>query len=327
VRALNGSEGRAILDVAGASIGGAGRFLGELDAWLERDSCRAESVAVVGRGQRLTSGWVVRRELATRGAPRRFALNNASFCTPGGERVVLLRNALHFASQAELDAIGFVPSFALRAQIPVIRALAHRADRIVVPCTAMAERVAAHAPLLRKRIVVRGHPVSTPGWSEMPTGNRNVILVPVTPAPYKNLDQHVVALLEAGRGLDLRVVVTATPDQLPLVTERERVDFVGLLTAGQMQPYWERARAIYYPTGLEAFGYPLAEARVGGRWIIARNTEQNREIAGPALAPYSVGDIASLREAIRSVLASDEPMPDPAPNDSDSYFEWLVGVR
>lgn len=327
MRALNGSEGRVILDVAGASTGGGGaRFLRELDAWFERDPSRGDSVSVVGREQRLTPGWLVRRELAARGAVRHLALNNASFCTPGGERVVLLRNALHFASKAEMDDLGFIPSFALRAQIPVIRALAHRADRIVVPCTAMAERVAAHAPLLRKRIVVRGHPVSTPGWSEEPTGNRNTILVPVVPWPYKNLDQHVVALLQAGRGLDLRVVVTATPDQLPLVGEHERVDFVGTLTGGQMQPYWERARAIYYPTGLEAFGYPLAEARVGGRWVIARNSEQNREIAGPALAPYSVGDVESLREAVLSVFAAD-PMPDPAPNDPDSYFEWLIGVR
>jgi len=327
VRALSGSEGRAILDVAGASIGGAGRFLRELDTWFERDPSRGDLVHVVGRGQRLTPGWLVRRELAARGAVRQLALNNASFCTPGGEKVVLLRNALHFASKAEMDDLGFIPSFALRAQIPVIRALAHRADRIVVPCTAMAERVAAHAPLLRKRIVVRGHPVSTPGWSEKPTGNRKTILVPINPAPYKNLDQHVVALLEAGRGLDLRVVVTANPEQLPLVTEHERVDFVGPLTAGQLQPYWERALAIYFPPGLESFGYPLAEARVNGRWVIARNTEQNREIAGRALAPYSVGDVASLCEAIRSVLASDDPMPDPAPNDPDSYFEWLVGVR
>jgi hypothetical protein len=327
VRALSASEGRVILDVAGASIGGAGRFLRELDAWFERDPSRGDLVRVVGRGQRLTPGWLVRRELAARGAARRFALNNASFCTPGGERVVLLRNALHFASQAELDAIGFVPSSYLRAQIPVIRALAHRADRIVVPCKAMAERVARHAPALRRRVVVRGHPVSAPRWSEKPTDDRKTILVPITPAPYKNLDKHVVALLEATRGLDLRVVVTATPDQLPLVKEHERVDFAGLLTAGQMQPHWERARAIYYPTGLEAFGYPLAEARVDGRWIIARDTEQNREIAGPALAAYSISEVASLREAIGSVLASEDPMPDPAPNDPDSYFQWLVGLQ
>lgn len=326
MKALSGSSGRIVVDVAGSEIGGAGRFLRELDSWFERDATRIESVQLVGRGQRLTPDWLVRREPAAFGAVRRISLNNASFASPGGQRVVLLRNALHFASKTEMDSLGFVPSRELRLQIPVIRALSHRADLIVVPCTAMAERVVAHAPSLEKRIVVRGHPVSPTQWSPTGRGGRNTILVPVVPSPYKNLDQHIAALLDAIHGLGLRVVVTATRGQLPMVANRSEIDFVGLVSAGQMPPYWDRACAIYYPTGLEAFGYPLAEARAGGRWAIARDNEQNREIAGPALAPYSVGDVESLREAVRSVLASD-PVPEPAPNDPDSYFEWLFSVR
>lgn len=321
-----GLDGVVVVDVAGASNGGAARFLHELDAWLERDPARRDSIKLIGRGRRLTPGWLLRRESEARGANRRVALNNASFWMPSGERVVLLRNALHFASEAEFDALGFTPSRELRAQIPVVRALAHRADRIVVPCTAMADRVVAHAPLLRKRIVVRGHPVGAPGWSGYMPEDRDTILVPIVPAPYKNLDEHVLALLEAARGLNLRIVVTATPAQLPQAAKRDDVEFVGLLSAGQLQPHWGKARAVYYPTGLESFGYPLAEARVGGRWIIARGTEQNREIAGPALAPYSVGDVESLRTAVQSALTAD-PLPDPSSNNPDAYFQWLVGVR
>lgn len=322
---LSASDPRVVVDVAGASIGGAARFLRELDAWLERDSQREESIAVLGRGRPLTPSWLVRRELAARGSSRRIALNNACFCTSGGERIVLLRNALHFTSKSDLDALGFVPSYELRAQIPVVRALAHRADRIVVPCSAMGDRVATHEPLLQSRIVVRGHPVSPPRWHAEVVEERNTILVPIVPSPYKNLEQHIRALLEAIRGQDLRVVVTATPEQLPLLKGHDLVKFVGLLDAGQLDRYWAQARAVYYPTGLEAFGYPLAEARVGGRWIIARDTRQNREIAGPALAPFTVGDAESLREAVQSVMRID-PRADPEPNDPDAYFEWLIGV-
>ena len=60
-----------------------------------------------------------------------------------------------------------------------------------------------------------------------------------------------------------------------------------------------RSRAIYFPTGLESFGYPLAEARVSGQPAIARDTAQNREIAGPALCGYSLGDPDSLRRCRR----------------------------
>ena len=324
MRTLNGSSERVVLDVAGASVGGAARFLGELDAWLARDPSRGERVAVVGRGRRLTPGWLVIRETAAARGARRIALNNASFWAPSGERVVLLRNALHFASQEEFDALGFVASRELKAQVPIIHSLARRADLIVVPCQAMADRVARHARGLRKRIVVRGHPVSSPSWAGQGSAGRLSILVPVVPAPYKNLDRHVVALLEATRGLNARVLLTATPAQVPLVAERDRIEFLGLMSAAQLLPYWREARAIYYPTALEAFGYPLAEARVGGRWIVAQDTDQNREIAGPALAPYSSGDLASLSEAVDSAFGSDDPVPNPAPNDPDAYFEWLT---
>ena len=51
---------------------------------------------------------------------------------------------------------------------------------------------------------------------------------------------------------------------------------------------WARSRAIYFPTDLESFGYPLAEARVSGQPVIARDTALNREIAGPALCRYTL---------------------------------------
>ena len=47
----------------------------------------------------------------------------------------------------------------------------------------------------------------------------------------------------------------------------------------QTQDLWSRCRAVYFPTGLESFGCPLAEARVNGVPVIARDTPQNREIA------------------------------------------------
>ena len=59
-----------------------------------------------------------------------------------------------------------------------------------------------------------------------------------------------------------------------------------------------RARAVYFPGGLESFGYPLAEARAGGRPVIARDTTQNQEIAGAALCGYTPGDPASLELAV-----------------------------
>ena len=104
-----------------------------------------------------------------------------------------------------------------------------------------------------------------------------------------------------------------------------RLRFVGPLGPDQVNKLRARSRAIYFPTGLESFGWPLAEARVYGQPVIARDTAQNREIAGPALRGFIPGDLDSLREATTSALAA-RISPDPAPFDPDAYFDWLLGA-
>lgn len=305
-----------VIDTAGATAGGARRFLLELQDYLQRHP--REDVRLIG-GDRLSSKWLLEREWLARGA-RKIALNNASFFGPVGQRTVLLRNALHFASDAEFSQLGYTPSEHMRKQIPIIRALAHRADRIVVPCTAMAERVAAHAPRLEGRIEVRMHPVSPRGWAEIqPEGN--LILVPIVPQSYKRLDVHVPALLQAVEGTSIRVAVTASPGDIPEADGHPNYQPIGLMPAEDLAQWWGKAKAIFFPPTLESFGYALAEARCGGRAVIAPETEQNREIAGGALCAY--GKDTSLADAARRALEADISA-EPGPFDPDAYFDWLL---
>jgi hypothetical protein len=64
---------------------------------------------------------------------------------------------------------------------------------------------------------------------------------------------------------------------------------------------------------------------VNGLPVIARDTRQNREIAGPALCGYTVGDPDSLLHAIKTAREGGIA-PDPGPFDPGSYFEWLLGT-
>ena len=75
---------------------------------------------------------------------------------------------------------------------------------------------------------------------------------------------------------------------------------MGRLPHSELRDLQARSRAIYFPTDLESFGYPLAEARVSGQPVIARDIAQNREIAGPALCGYTLGDLDSLRQAVEA---------------------------
>jgi glycosyltransferase involved in cell wall biosynthesis len=309
---------RVVLDVAGGGIGGAARWAAELDGFLASGD---GPVTVVGRDRRLTAGWLARRERHAVGARIAVAANNVPFAVGGGERRVVLRNAMHFLHPSEEHLLaGMSRSF--RAQIPVVRRLLTRADVVVAPSAAMADRVQRRVPAVRDRLVVRPHPV-TPAGPRSPAPEP-FILVPVLPAPYKNLLPELAALLaalhHAGRALEVRV--TARPADLPGgLAQHPRLRALGTVPHHELVGLWQRATAAFFPSTVEAFGYPLAEARGYGVPVLAPESEQAREVAGAALLPYRPGDPVSLAAAVRDVGAA--VTAEPHAFDRDAYFRWL----
>jgi glycosyltransferase involved in cell wall biosynthesis len=146
---------------------------------------------------------------------------------------------------------------------------------------------------------------------------------------YKQMPQRLSELLAAVGDLgdpSVRVQVTAHAAELPAaIACHPQIELLGRLPCEELREIQACSRAIYFPTGLESFGYPLAEARVSGQPVNARDTAQNREIAGPALCGYTPGDPDSLRHAVQVALTADVT-PDPGPFDPDRYFGWLLGL-
>jgi glycosyltransferase involved in cell wall biosynthesis len=305
-------------------MGGAARYASELHSYLARTG--RQDVHVIGRDRRVNPAWLVRREILKPNAGRRVAVNNVSFVAPGGPRWAVLRNALHFLTDAEAEGLDPALRASVLREAAVVRLATRRADLLVVPCAAMAERVTRALHAAKTRLVVRAHPVSA---GSVPAAARDpAILCPVLFAPYKRMDDRLAELLtaveEAGDPW-VRVRVTATAGELPAALAADpRFDFLGRLSPHELRAAWTRSRAIYFPTGLESFGYPLAEARANGYPVIARDTEQNREIAGAALCGFQSGDPDSLRHAVKLALTT-SVRPDPSPFDPDAYFEWLLG--
>ena len=313
-----------IVDVAGGSSGGAARFRGEVYRYLERTG--REDVQIVGERRRLDPMWLVQRETARSAGARRVALNNVGFVTPGGARWTLVANALHFLTDAEAATLNPSLRALVQRQALVVRLAARRSDVLIAPSTAMAERVAHTMPGVRSRLVVRMHPVSPDmiprKWADP------LILCPVLLAPYKHMNERLTDWLAAADGHinpSIRLLVTATADEVPEAIARSpRIQMLGRLNHAELRRLWACCRAIYFPPGLESFGFPLAEARVNGQPVIAQDTPQNREIAGPALCGFTVGDAESLRHATELALTT-EVAPDPAPFDPDAYFDWMLG--
>lgn len=309
------------VDAAGALVGGAARFKGELDHYLARTG-RGE-VAVLGSGRLVTPAWLVRREALVTGRDRCVALNNVGFVARGAERWTLLRNPLHFLTDDELSRLGGTVSGTTLRKAAVVRLAAQRSDTLVTPTAAMAERVSHAVPRLRGRIVVRPHPVSAdPAPAE---GREPLVLCPVLFSSHKGMADRITDWLNATRlSSGLRLAVTASPAEVPAELARHpRIELTGRLPHSELRRYWARCGAVYFPTTVESFGYPLAEARVNGIPVIALDTALNREVAGGALRGYTAGDPDSLLAATLAAL-SERPAPDPGPFDPDAYFSWLL---
>ncbi len=323
---LPSPAGTVVVDAAGARMGGAARYLGELRGYLDRS--RRGDVTVIGVGRGLRPAWLARREAsgAVLRARRRVALNNVGFCGPGGERWTLLRSALHFLTAAEEAELDTALAARARRQAAIVRLAASRSDVLVVPSTAMADRVSRAIPGASDRVVIRPNPVSAGPPQAMDA--EPAIVCPVLFAPYKRMPQRLRELLTA---LDthgdprVRVWVTAEAGEVPAdLAAHPRVDLLGRRGPQESAALVGRARAVYFPGGLESFGYPLAEARASGRPVIARDTAQNQEIAGPALCGYTPAGPGSLELAVKTALAA-TVTPDPGPFDPRAYFDWLLG--
>lgn len=314
-----------IVDTAGAIMGGSARFKCELDRYLK--STGRPDVKVLGADRRVTPAWLVHREATAPAHCRRVALNNVSFVSPGGPRWTLLRNPLHFLSEEEKATMRRSLRIALWRQAPVVRWATARAEVLVTPTAAMADRVTRVLPGLRDRIIVRPHPVSVDLLPDVP--EEQVILCPVLASPYKDMAARITAWLSATEGRldpDLRLVVTGDPAEYsPSLAHHPRIQFAGRLNHYDLRQFWARCRAVYFPTSVESFGYPLAEARAYGKPVIGLDTPLNREVAGPALHGFSVGDPDSLWLATERALTATVTA-DPAPFDPTAYFDWLLGA-
>lgn len=317
-------------------MGGAQRLLGELDAYLARHD--PGDVIVIGRGSAVNPKWLLRRELdLLRYRPRRvIALNNVGPMAPGTERWVLLRNALHFLSAEEAGRMPKTLLTGVRRQSAIVGAALVRADVVVVPTAAMAQRVVQHRPAVAPRLVIRPHPVSAPAHSSVSSvgSTPHRLLCPVLFAPYKQMGRYLRQLDAAVAELALRpefanveILVTASSKELQeagLSCEDGRMRAVGRLTVDELARLGASCGVVFYPSSLESFGYPLAEARVNRRHVIALDTPQVREVAGDALVGFEPDDVLSLVCALETALTRPLSPLDGNPFDPISYFDWLL---
>jgi glycosyltransferase involved in cell wall biosynthesis len=317
-----GASVTTVLDLAGGTGGGAGRFREQYLRYATERALPAR--AALGLEEHVTPGWLIRRESLAQGSTKAVAANNVGFVRAGTRRWTLLRNANHFLSPDEWEATKSQLGLGFAAQTRMVHLAAHRSEALVVPSTSMAERVAARLPRLADRLIVRFHPLQVPPRVRAENERPAAILCPIVNSPYKKLTAHLELLQRALGNRAVRVTCTMTRGEASASLRSDaRFTFVGVLDRAALRREYDAAGGVYYPTSVESFGYPLAEARAEGMPVIAQDTAHNREIADGALFGYRDGDSGSLADAVDGALSTDITA-DPKPFAPTPYFDWLI---
>jgi glycosyltransferase involved in cell wall biosynthesis len=258
--------------------------------------------------------------------------NFAMFFCPV-RQVLLVRNALYFS---RLYREMFLPKHRLRYRLAfvlrrwMIIQSVRAADAVMTPTEAMLDEVRRYVDV--KNAVVNPYGISA---RELPekvqdaapacssgAGNRVVRLLYVSLySEHKNLNTllKAMAILNAGGGTKFKLITTADPAwdkavvtvtyqaDLELVRApgiREDVEFVTPVSQEHLQELYAASDIFVFPSLIESFGYPMAEAMSCGLPAVAAGTPVNREMCGEAAVYFNPTSAEDLAEKVRS-LAKD----------------------
>ena len=202
--ALAGPAGRAVivLDVAGGEEGGMPASAASTTGYLRR-SPGAPTCASSDGGSACTPAWLARRELAALGGERKVALNNAAFVGPGGARVTVMQNALHYLTEAESRELAAEIPRSMHAQAAVVRRCARRSDVLVTPVLGDGRAGGRRVPRAARPGRWCGSIPSRPTCSR-PRERAPAILCPIVFQPYKRMAERLRELVAVPRSLTPR---------------------------------------------------------------------------------------------------------------------------
>ncbi|MCY0897456.1 MAG: glycosyltransferase family 1 protein [Firmicutes bacterium] len=207
-------------------------------------------------------------------------------------------------------AIGAVKRFLMRHSVP-------RARRIIVPSAAIREDLVNVLNVDPQRIVVVPHGVKRRGTPKPGRiYDRPYFLAVGTVEPRKNFDGLIRAyhLLRERRPdvPDLLIVgqlgwmyaeTLALPEKLGVA---EKVKFLQYVLEDNLATLYRDAVAMVYPSFYEGFGLPVVEAMQAGIPVITARSGALGELGGEYLWRVDPRDIASIADAMQSVLENQE---------------------
>ena len=181
---------------------------------------------------------------------------------------------------------------------------ARRADRVLCPSVATRERVVREFRVDAAKVVVARWGVDEAFRGAPPSAKREYALFVGRWEARKGLDVLHAALREAARrGSRIRLVLAGGPgwgagETVRRLRAEPDVDVVLEPSDERLRSLYAGALALVYPSRMEGFGLPVAEAMAAGCPVISSDLPEIREWAQDAPRYVPVGDEHALAEAL-----------------------------
>lgn len=194
-----------------------------------------------------------------------------------------------------------------------IRSTMLRSARVIAISEYVANSVASFFRIPRERIVVThlGGGIGERAGAldrRAPSGDRVVLFVSSL-FRHKNAERLLEAYARVPNAPPLVLAGKDVGGEMARLQRRSqdlgisgRVSFRGRVTDEELLSLYRRAALLVYPSAVEGFGIPLAEAMWLGVPIVTSNRTSVPEVVGDAALMVNPDDIGALSEAIRRVL-------------------------
>lgn len=209
----------------------------------------------------------------------------------------------------------------------IIKKSAQKSDRVIVQTQWMKEAVCRMCRISADRVSVVMPQVKPFAVDSAPAFDATAFFYPTACAVYKN-NAAVYAACDCleKKGFDFSVTLT-----LPQEESRGRVTCVGRLPYEDVVAHYHTSTLIF-PSYIETFGYPLAEARQAGTIVLAADTAFSREVLSDYLNayffdPFQPQELAGLMERVirGDIVRQDVPAVQTA--QKNSWLEVMDVVR
>ena len=259
---------------------------------------------------RLALGRVAWLHLAagTRSSPAPDVWWGPAFTLPPrwrGPAVVTVHD-LVFRIRPELYRSRLRARYASRATLGSVR----RAQRVLCPSTATADRLVRELGIDPRKVLVAPWGVDDVFHSSQHDERGDYVLFVGRWEPRKGLGILHRAIRDlAADGRRLRLVVAGGPGwraegEIRSLRADPDVDLVQDPSDRRLAELYAHALALVYPSSMEGFGFPVAEAMASGCPVAASDLPELRELAQDAAIYFRPGDQGDLADALR-ILADD----------------------